>query len=67
MRGARSVRLRWIDAPENGQAFGDQAKQALGELVAGQIVTVRDYQGRRLAEVTPADGRNLNRELVRLG
>jgi endonuclease YncB( thermonuclease family) len=65
------VRLRWIDAPENGQAFGDQAKQALGELVAGRIVTVRDYgpdhQGRRLAEVTLADGRNVNRELVRLG
>src|SRR5262245_25132754 len=65
------VRLRWIDAPEKGQPFSDQAKEALGKLVVGQIVIVRDYgpdrRGRRLAEVVLADGRNVNRELVRLG
>jgi endonuclease YncB( thermonuclease family) len=55
------VRLRWIDASEGGQPFSDKAKQKLGELVAGKVVTVRDYgpdrNGRRLAEVTLADGR----------
>jgi endonuclease YncB( thermonuclease family) len=49
------VRLRWIDAPEKGQPFGDQAREALGKLVAEQVVLVRDYgpdrNGRRLAEV----------------
>ena len=66
-----TVRLRWIDAPEKGQPFSDKAKQALSALVAGQFVTLRDYgpdrEGRRIAEVGLADGRNLNRELVRLG
>jgi endonuclease YncB( thermonuclease family) len=65
------ARLRWIAAPEKGQSFGDQAREALGKLVAGQVVIVRDYgpdgNGRRLAEVVLADGRNVNRELVRLG
>ena len=65
------VRLRWIDSPESGQRYSRQAKQALGELVAGQTVTVRDFgadaNGRRLADVVLSDGRNVNRELVRLG
>src|SRR5262249_58694359 len=54
-----------------GQPFSDRAKQALVELVAGQVVTLRDYgpdrNGRRLAEVVLRDGRNVNREMVRLG
>ena len=65
------VRLRWIDSPESGQRYSRQAKQALGELVGGQTVTVRDFgadaHGRRLADVVLSDGRNVNRELVRLG
>jgi endonuclease YncB( thermonuclease family) len=65
------VRLRWIDAPEKGQPFGDRAARALGELATGRVVTVRDFgadrSGRRVAEVVLPDGRNLNRELVRLG
>jgi len=65
------VRLRWIDAPEKGQRLGDGAAYALSDLIAGQVVTVRDHGAdlhhRRLADVTLADGRNLNRELVRLG
>ncbi|HZS35005.1 MAG TPA: thermonuclease family protein [Methylomirabilota bacterium] len=73
LHGARQVvvRLRWIDAPEEGQAFGREAKQALVELTARQIVLVRDYgrdrSGRRLAELILPDGRNVNRELVRAG
>lgn len=65
------IRLRWIDAPEKDQAFGDKARQALGKLVTGQVVTVRDFgpdrHGRRLADVVLADGRNVNREQVRFG
>jgi endonuclease YncB( thermonuclease family) len=65
------VRLRWIDAPEKGQGFSDQAARALSDLIAGQTVTVRDYGAdlhrRRLADVTLEDGRQVNRELVRLG
>jgi len=65
------VRLRWIDAPEKGQRYSSQSKQALGELVGGQVVTVRDFgadaHGRRVADVMLSDGRNVNRELVRLG
>lgn len=30
------VRLRWIDAPEQSQPFGDQAREALGKLIAGR-------------------------------
>jgi endonuclease YncB( thermonuclease family) len=66
-----SVRLRWIDAPERTQPFGDRATQALGALVSGQLVTVRDFgpgpDGARLADVVLADGRHVNRELVRQG
>jgi endonuclease YncB( thermonuclease family) len=66
-----TVRLRWIDAPERGQRFSHQATRALSELIAGHTVTVRDYgadlRRRRLADVTLADGRQVNRELVRLG
>jgi micrococcal nuclease len=65
------VRLRWIDAPERGQRFSDQATRALSDLIAGHTVTVHDYGAdlhrRRLADVALADGRQVNRELVRLG
>jgi micrococcal nuclease len=66
-----TVRLRWIDAPKNGQPYSDKAMRALSDLVAGRNVIVRDYgpdqNGHRLADLVLADGRNLNRELVRLG
>jgi endonuclease YncB( thermonuclease family) len=65
------VRLRWIDAPERGQRFSDQATPALSDLIAEHTVTVHDYGAdlhhRRLADVTLEDGRSVNRELVRLG
>src|SRR5262249_32256411 len=65
------MRLRWIDAPEKGQPFSQQATKALSDLVVGHVITVRDYgpdrSGRRLVDVTLPDGRSLNRELVRLG
>ena len=37
------IRLQGIDAPERAQAFGNQSKQSLHEMVHGKRVTV-DYQ-----------------------
>src|SRR5262245_35031169 len=65
------LRLRGIDAPERGQAYGERARQHATALAFGTIVTVeaagRDRHGRLLAEVRLPDGRSLNRELVRAG
>ena len=65
------VRLRGIDAPEKGQAYGQRAKQFLSTLAFGATVTVqsfgRDRNGRLLADITLPDGRNLNEELVQAG
>jgi len=65
------VRLHGIDAPETGQDFGSRSKQAASELAFGKQVTVRemdrDRYGRIVAEVVLADGRSLNREMVRGG
>ena len=35
------VQLEGIDAPESGQSYGKKAKEALAEMVAGKIVTVK--------------------------
>jgi micrococcal nuclease len=68
---AVTVRLVGIDAPEKGQAFGQRAKQFASGLAYGTTVAVRvaghDRHGRLLGEVTLADGRSLNQELVRAG
>jgi endonuclease YncB( thermonuclease family) len=65
------VRLHGIDAPETGQDYGSQAKQAASELAFGKQVKVRevdkDRYGRTVAEVTLPDGHSLNHEMVRGG
>lgn len=65
------VRLSGIDCPEKSQPFGMRAKQAAAALCFGSSVTVhpkdKDRYGRLVAEVILADGRNLNREMVRQG
>jgi micrococcal nuclease len=65
------IRLRGIDAPERGQAYGERARQYTATLVFGKVVAVeaagRDRYGRLLAEVRLPDGRSLSRELVRAG
>lgn len=70
-RGAVRVRLYGIDCPEKKQAFGQRAKQAASILAFGKVVTVREHgrdrYGRTIGEIILPDGRNLNRELVRLG
>jgi endonuclease YncB( thermonuclease family) len=68
---AERVRLRGIDCPEKGQAFGRRARQFTAGLVMGQEVTVetagRDRYGRTLGTVILPDGRNLSHALVRAG
>lgn len=65
------LRLHGVDAPETGQDFGTQAKALTSKLAFGQTVSVKvvdtDRYGRLVAEVSLADGRLLNHELVRAG
>lgn len=65
------IRLHGVDAPESGQPFGRQARQAVVALALGRSVTVRevgrDQYGRILADVVLPNGRVLNEELVRVG
>jgi endonuclease YncB( thermonuclease family) len=59
-----------IDAPELHQAYGRKAKQALGNLVLGKIVTVEqvdiDRYGRTVGNVY-LDKLYVNAEMVRNG
>ena len=68
---AEKIRLNGIDCPEDGQAFGNRAKQAASKLVFGKDVTVvehgPDKYQRTIGDVTLPDGRNLNEELVHEG
>jgi micrococcal nuclease len=70
-RHTEKIRLYGIDCPERHQAFGARARRATRELTDGGPVRAevigRDEYGRLLAEVFLADGRSLNRELVRRG
>lgn len=65
-----AIRLGGIDAPENGQDFGDRAKQKLSDLVYGREVTVlarsEDRYGRTVARIL-VGGRDASLELVRAG
>jgi endonuclease YncB( thermonuclease family) len=64
------VRLYGIDAPEEKQAFGDRAKQALSRLAFGEKVRVevhgRDRYGRALGDVY-AGGKRVNLAMVEEG
>lgn len=66
-----SVRLFGVDAPEQGQAYGAEAKRALAEMIDGKRIAIRmvdrDRYGRVVAIVETEDGRNVNQELVRQG
>lgn len=65
------IRLWGIDAPEARQPHGRRARQFTAALAMGQTVAVRvkdrDRYGRQVAVVVLADGRVLNREIVRAG
>ena len=64
------IRLAEIDAPESHQDYGQRAKQALGNLVFGQVVTVddggKDRYGRTIGRVYLGD-LDVNAEMVRTG
>lgn len=64
------VRFDGIDAPESKQAFGNQAKKRLSDLVFGKTVTVKvndvDRYGRSVGELT-VGGASVNERMVRDG
>lgn len=64
------VRLHGIDAPEKGQDFSTQSKQALSELIFGKEVRLeqkdKDRYGRVVA-IVYCNGLNVNEEMLRRG
>ena len=64
------IRLSGIDAPEEKQAFGERAKQALSRLAFGEKVRVevhgKDKYGRTLGDVY-AGGKRVNLAMVEAG
>jgi endonuclease YncB( thermonuclease family) len=69
-RNQHKIRLAGIDAPERTQAFGTQARNALGSAVFRQTVRVEvtdtDRYGREVGRVYCA-GHFINADLVRAG
>lgn len=72
LRGAQKIKIRLanIDAPEKGQDFGTESRQALLDMVLRKQVRVNtqaiDSYGRVVAELS-VDGRSVNEEQVRRG
>lgn len=64
------IRLQGIDAPESRQAFGNESKKSLSEMVFGREVTVTyektDQYGRLVGKIL-LNGRDINVEQVRNG
>jgi endonuclease YncB( thermonuclease family) len=64
------IRLAGIDAPESHQAFGEQSRQSLSEMIFGKDVTVSyqkiDQYGRLVGKIL-LDGKDINLEQVRAG
>lgn len=64
------ARLAGLDAPEPGQPYADEARQALESLILGQTLTLkwreRDEQGRLMA-VALLDSRSINLTLLQNG
>jgi endonuclease YncB( thermonuclease family) len=65
------IRLRGIDCPEKGQAFGKQAKLLTAQLAFGKTVTIKeqgqDRYGRMIADVILPDKTSLSCDLVKAG
>jgi len=67
----KKLRLAEVDCPENGQAFGKNAKQFTSAQVFGKTVsfveTTSDRYGRSIAKVYYDDGKYLSKELIKAG
>lgn len=65
------IRLAGIDAPEKRQAFGQQSKKSLSDLVFDKQVTVetdkKDRYGRDVGKILLPTGRDVNLEQVTRG
>lgn len=64
------IRLYGIDAPENGQPYGDKSKEYLSNLIAGKEVTVQvkgTDQYKRVLGVVYLGDTNINAEMIRAG
>ena len=71
-QGEQGVRLWGVDAPEQGQPFGEEARAFAKRTWAGQEVFVAsdhgvDQYGRRILEMKLADGRVIQRLLLEAG
>ena len=66
----RRIRLEGIDAPESHQAFGEQSRLSLSEMIYGKDVSVTyqkiDQYGRLVGKII-LDGRDINLEQVKAG
>jgi endonuclease YncB( thermonuclease family) len=64
------IRLEGIDAPESHQAFGEQSRLSLSEMIFGKDVSVTyqkiDQYGRLVGKIT-LDGKDINLEQVKAG
>jgi endonuclease YncB( thermonuclease family) len=69
-RTRHKIRLHGIDAPEEGQAFGERSKQNLSELAFHRDVTAqchkRDRYGREVSKVM-LGSTDMNLEQIRAG
>lgn len=68
---SEQIRLKGIDCPENGQAYGLIAGHVASDLVFRKQVTLQthglDEDGNTIGDLILPDGMNLNQELVRQG
>lgn len=65
------IRLAGIEAPQEGQPYGSEARKFILSYAMGQTVAIRttvmDRAGSAIGEVTLPDERNLGEELAKRG
>lgn len=65
------IRLEGIDAPENGQAFGNKSREYLSSLIVGKRLKVtykeKDRYGRILGKVSTDSIKDVNLEMIKSG